>query len=126
MTQLTNLGASAASAATSAGTEAWSSTWGTRISSTRSVTTMAKTPSLSASTRPRPTSSFRSSARGAVPAMVIGTTPPSTPQRLDDQPGRRGARVLLLSGDEQAVADRELAELLVDDEVRALDPARLF
>src|SRR5512139_3194610 len=124
MTQLTNLGASAASAATSAGTEAWSSTWGTRISSTSSVTTMAKTPSLSASTRPRPTSSsFRPAIPGLVaPSWAVRMPPPSAPQRLDDQPGRCRAGVLLLAGDEQAVADRERAEPLVDDEVRALDP----
>src|SRR4051794_15989345 len=46
-------------------------------------------------------------------------------ERIDDKPGRRGARVLLLAGDEVAVANRVPLEAALDDEVRAWDLAGL-
>src|SRR5262245_19551373 len=57
---------------------------------------------------------------------------PLGPERGDDQPGGRCARVLLLAGDEVAVAHRVRPEASLDDEVGVaqlprfvLDPERL-
>jgi hypothetical protein len=50
----------------------------------------------------------------------------SAAEGLDDEAGGGAAGVLLLAGHQEAVAHRELAETLVDDEVGPGDGARFF